>query len=72
MPGITRANVLRVCRDAGIAVRECDFTLTDVYSADEAMVTGTFAGVLPVVRASFGTRLVPLWRRPLSHCVLEV
>jgi len=47
--GITRANVLRVCRDNGIAAFEKSFSLTDVYGADEAFVTGTFAGVAPVV-----------------------
>jgi hypothetical protein len=31
-------------------VRECDFTLAQVYSADEAFVTGTLGGVTPVVR----------------------
>jgi branched-chain amino acid aminotransferase len=46
--GITRANVLRVCAAAGIPARERNFSLTDVYSADEAFVTGTFAGVVPV------------------------
>lgn len=46
--GITRANVLRVCRSAGIPAREHTFSLTDVYSAKEAFVTGTFAGVVPV------------------------
>ena len=46
--GITRGNVLRVCRDAGIVAREKSFSLTEVYSADEAFVTGTFAGVVPV------------------------
>ena len=46
--GITRGNVLRVCRDDGIPARETTFSLTDVYSADEAFVTGTFAGVVPV------------------------
>ena len=46
--GITRANVLRVCRDNGITARETTFSLTDVYSASEAFVTGTFAGVVPV------------------------
>ncbi|MGA9746774.1 MAG: aminotransferase class IV [Nocardioides sp.] len=46
--GITRGNVLRVCRDAGIAARETTFSLTEVYSASEAFVTGTFAGVVPV------------------------
>ncbi|MDZ4813562.1 MAG: aminotransferase class IV [Pseudomonadota bacterium] len=46
--GITRANVLRVCQGAGIAVFEKRFSLTDVYAADEAFTTGTFAGVVPV------------------------
>jgi branched-chain amino acid aminotransferase len=47
--GITRANVLRVCRDNAIPAFEKSFSLTDVYGADEAFVTGTFAGVAPVV-----------------------
>jgi branched-chain amino acid aminotransferase len=48
LAGITRGNVLRVCRDNGIIARETTFSLTDVYSAQEAFVTGTFAGVVPV------------------------
>ena len=35
-------------REAGIPAREKNFSLTEVYSADEAFVTGTFAGVAPV------------------------
>jgi branched-chain amino acid aminotransferase len=46
--GITRSNVLQVCADAGIPAFERTFSLTDVYSADEAFVTGTFAGLVPV------------------------
>ena len=46
--GITRANVLQVCRESGIVARERNFSLTDVYGASEAFVTGTFAGVAPV------------------------
>jgi branched-chain amino acid aminotransferase len=46
--GITRANVLRICARAGIPARERSFSLTEVYSADEAFVTGTFAGLVPV------------------------
>jgi branched-chain amino acid aminotransferase len=46
--GITRGNVLRICERAHIPARELSFTLTEVYSADEAFVTGTFAGVVPV------------------------
>src|SRR4051794_11963710 len=48
LAGITRANVLEVCRSNGISARETTFSLTDVYSASEAFVTGTFAGVVPV------------------------
>jgi branched-chain amino acid aminotransferase len=46
--GITRGNVLRICRENDIRCFERNFSLTDVYGADEAFVTGTFAGVAPV------------------------
>jgi branched-chain amino acid aminotransferase len=46
--GITRGNVIALCRDNGIPVFKKSFSLTDVYGADEAFVTGTFAGVVPV------------------------
>ncbi len=45
--GITRSNVIQLCRDNDIPVFEKNFSLTDVYGADEAFVTGTFAGVVP-------------------------
>jgi branched-chain amino acid aminotransferase len=54
--GITRANVLRVCEEGGIPAYEKLFSLTDVYGADEAFVTGTYAGVVPV-RQVDGRRL---------------
>ena len=46
--GITRGNIIKVCRELGIPVFEKRFSLFDVYSADEAFITGTFAGVTPV------------------------
>src|SRR5687768_4268568 len=46
--GITRANVLRACREDGIPAFEKNFSLSQVYGADEAFCTGTFAGVVPV------------------------
>jgi branched-chain amino acid aminotransferase len=46
--GITRGLALEVAREAGIPAVEKDFSLTDVYGADEAFVTGTFAGIVPV------------------------
>ena len=48
LAGITRANVLDLCRANGIVAHEKDFSLIDVYGADEAFVTGTFAGLIPV------------------------
>ncbi|MBX3689818.1 aminotransferase class IV [Dokdonella sp.] len=46
--GITRGNVVRLCHEHGISMYEKDFSLTDVYGAEEAFVTGTFAGLTPV------------------------
>src|SRR3954453_24150115 len=46
--GITRQLALEVAREAGIPSIEKDFSLTDVYGADEAFTTGTFAGIVPV------------------------
>ena len=40
--------MIEICREQGIPVFEKNFSLTDVYGADEAFVTGTFAGVVPV------------------------
>ncbi len=48
LPGITRRNVLRLCDRHGITSHEKNFSLTEVYGADEAFVTGTFAGLAPV------------------------
>jgi branched-chain amino acid aminotransferase len=48
--GITREAVLRAARRAGVAAYEKDFSLFDVYSADEAFCTGTFAGLRPVAK----------------------
>ena len=48
LPGITRAKVIELCQKNHIPVLEKDFSLSEVYGADEAFVTGTFAGLAPV------------------------
>ena len=69
--GITRGNVLLVCREAGITARETTFSLTDVYSASEAFVTGTFAGVVPVT--SVDGRTIGTGRRgPMVERIQEL
>ena len=49
LPGVTRKAVIDICRDNQIMVLEKDFTIEKVLSADEAFVTGTFAGLIPAV-----------------------
>lgn len=48
LDGITRGVVIEIAREAGMTVRERNFSLTRVYGAEEAFTTGTFAGVAPV------------------------
>ncbi|MEJ7820155.1 MAG: aminotransferase class IV [Rubrobacteraceae bacterium] len=48
--GITRRIVIELCRAHDIPVYEKAFSLTDVYGADEAFVTGTFGSLTPVVK----------------------
>ena len=49
LKGITRQNIIDICKSNNIDVYEKDFSLDEVYNADEAFVTGTFAGVIPAV-----------------------
>ncbi|MEE8345396.1 MAG: aminotransferase class IV [Woeseiaceae bacterium] len=48
MNGITRAKVIEVCKNNEIPCLQKNFSLFDVYGADEAFVTGTFGGLTPV------------------------
>ena len=47
--GVTRGSIISLCKGNNINVIEKNFLIEDVYNADEAFVTGTFAGVIPVV-----------------------
>ena len=47
--GVTRGSVIRLCKEYDIPVYEKNFTVKDVHTADEVFVTGTFAGVIPVI-----------------------
>lgn len=48
--GITQQSVYDAWLADGRVAKQCDFTLAQVYSADEAFVTGTLGGVTPVTR----------------------
>ena len=49
MNGITRGKVIEVALENGIPCKQKNFSLFDVYGADEAFVTGTFGGLTPVI-----------------------
>ena len=63
LDGITRRNVINVCKAHDIPVFERNFSLADVYGADEAFITGTFAGLTPV--SEVDGRLIGTGERPL-------
>ncbi len=46
--GITREKAIEICHKNKIMCVEKDFTFDDIIDCDEAFVTGTFAGIIPV------------------------
>ncbi|HNN91172.1 MAG TPA: aminotransferase class IV [Pseudomonadota bacterium] len=50
LSGITRAAVLRLATDLGLTCREARFTVTEAEAADEAFLTSSVRGLLPVTR----------------------
>jgi branched-chain amino acid aminotransferase len=76
--GITRRVVIELCTAHDIPVFERAFSLTDVYGADEAFVTGTFGGITPVrsvdgreigagKRGELTARLDALYKEAVAH-----
>lgn len=50
MNGITRGHVIELCERYGLVCVQKNFSLFDLYGADEAFVTGTFGGLTPVIK----------------------
>ena len=46
--GITRSKAIKVCKINEIPCNETNFTFEDIRDCEEAFVTGTFAGIIPV------------------------
>ena len=46
--GITRNKAILICHRNGIVCNQTNFTFEDVKNCEEAFVTGTFAGIIPV------------------------
>ncbi len=46
--GITRGKIIQICNDNNIKCLQKNFTFEEIKNCEEAFVTGTFAGVIPV------------------------
>ncbi len=66
LPGITRGNVLRIARDAGIPTTERNVSMTEVYTADEAFTTGTMGELSPVLEVD-GRRIGAAQAGPVTQ-----
>ena len=48
--GITRSKAILICHRNRIVCNETNFTFEDIKNCEEAFVTGTFAGIIPVAK----------------------
>ena len=64
--GVTRGNVIRLCQEHDIPIRQCNFVLDEALTAQEAFVTGTFGGLTPV-REIDGRRLTAALPGPMTQ-----
>jgi branched-chain amino acid aminotransferase len=69
--GITRSVVLQLCREHGIPCREGDFSLAQLYRADEAFCTGTMGELTPIVEVD-GRRIGQSDERPMSAQLMQL
>lgn len=58
LPGITRAYTLALATSLDIPVKEGDFSLTELYTAEEAFTTGTMGGLAHIAEVD-GRRIGP-------------
>lgn len=68
--GVTRGSIIRLCKEYDIPVFEKNFILNDVHTAGEVFVTGTFAGVIPVISVD-GITIGDGTRGPLTESLQD-
>ena len=71
LPGITRGYTLDLAKELGIPVREGDYSLTELYTADEAFTTGTMGGLAHIVEVD-GRRIGPADRQGPSPVTAQL
>jgi branched-chain amino acid aminotransferase len=64
MNGVTRQNIINLCKENDIPIYEKNFSLVDVYSADEAFITGTLGSLTNVT--SIDNRNIGNDKNPIS------
>jgi len=69
--GITRAVVLKICRDHKIAYAQRDLSLTEIYRADEMFCTGTMGELAAVTRVD-GRTIGSGVRGPMTQRLSEL
>jgi branched-chain amino acid aminotransferase len=76
LAGITRAEVIRLAKESGIAVEERPLKLEELLQADEVFITGTTKRVMPVVKIDYHTiasgKVGPVSRHLLQRWMQEV
>lgn len=71
LDGITRQTVIELARKEGYELHEKEFTLSNVYNADECFITGTGAECIPVTNADY--RVIGTGKAgPVTERMLEV
>ena len=68
--GVTRGIIIRLCKEYDVPVFERNFILNDVHTAGEVFVTGTFAGVIPVISVD-GITIGDGTRGPLTESLQD-
>jgi len=68
--GVTRGSIIRLCKEYDVPVFEKNFILNDVHTAGEVFVTGTFAGVIPVISVD-GITIGDGTRGPLTESLQD-
>ncbi len=71
LPGITRASVIRMSRSNGFEVVERNLSTSELYTADEAFVTGTMGGLTPVLEVD-GRQIGSGTKGPLTQRLQEL
>ncbi|MHC4391318.1 MAG: aminotransferase class IV [Planctomycetota bacterium] len=65
LSGITRSQVIRIARENGVSIREGSYNPGDLRAADEAFITSTTRGIMPV-RSLDGQPIGGVGQRPVT------